>query len=60
MLTTEQISDLWLTHLVTAQHSLVTFVRFGVLDYFRPLRLTGSASWRYTRNPATVRSGRAL
>ncbi len=51
VLTTEQICDLCFTGLVTAQHRLVALYRLGVLDRFRPLRPTGSESWRYTLGP---------
>jgi hypothetical protein len=45
VLTTEQVCDLCFTSLVSTQH------RLGVLDRFRPLRPTGSESWRYTLGP---------
>ncbi len=48
VLTTEQVVDLCFNHLVTAQHRLVALYRLGVLDRFRPLRPTGSESWRYS------------
>ncbi|MHB1739208.1 MAG: replication-relaxation family protein [Actinomycetes bacterium] len=48
VLTTEQVVDLCFNHLVTAQHRLVALYRLGVLDRFRPLRPTGTESWRYT------------
>lgn len=51
MLTTEQVFDLCFTSLVSAQHRLVALYRLGVLDRFRPLRPTGSESWRYTLGP---------
>jgi hypothetical protein len=51
VLTTEQIRDLCFTSLVSTQHRLVALHRLGVLDRFRPLRLTGSESWRYTLGP---------
>jgi len=52
VLTTEQVCDLCFSNLVTAQHRLVTLWRLGVIDRFRPLRPTGSESWRYTLGPA--------
>jgi hypothetical protein len=52
VLTTEQTCDLCFSNLTTAQHRLVTLWRLGVLDRFRPLRPTGSESWRYTLGPA--------
>jgi hypothetical protein len=48
VLTTEQVCDLCFTSLVSAQHRLVALFRLGVLDRFRPLRPTGSESWRYS------------
>jgi len=51
VLTTEQVVDLCFNHLVTAQHRLVALYRLGVLDRFRPLRPTGSESWRYSLGP---------
>jgi len=48
VLTTEQVVDLCFTHLVTAQHRLVALYRLGVLERFRPLRPTGTESWRYS------------
>ena len=48
VLTTEQVCDLCFTSLVSTQHRLVALYRLGVLDRFRPLRPTGSESWRYT------------
>ena len=51
VLTTEQVVDLCFNHLVTAQHRLVALYRLGVLDRFRPLRPTGTESWRYTLGP---------
>ena len=48
VLTTEQVLDLCFTSLTSAQHRLVALWRMGVLERFRPLRPTGSASWRYT------------
>jgi hypothetical protein len=52
VLTTEQVCDLCFFNLVTAQHRLVALWRLGVLDRFRPLRPTGSESWRYTLGSA--------
>jgi hypothetical protein len=51
VLTTEQVCDLCFTSLVSTQHRLVALVRLGVLDRFRPLRPTGSESWRYSLGP---------
>jgi hypothetical protein len=51
VLTTGQVVDLCFNHLVTAQHRLVALYRLGVLDRFRPLRPTGTESWRYTLGP---------
>lgn len=51
VLTTEQVCDLCFTSLTSAQHRLVALWRMGVLERFRPLRPTGSASWRYTLGP---------
>jgi hypothetical protein len=51
VLTTEQVCDLCFTSLVSAQHRLVALARLGVLDRFRPLRPTGSESWRYSLGP---------
>lgn len=51
VLTTEQVRDLCFTSLVSTQHRLVALYRLGVLDRFRPLRPTGSESWRYTLGP---------
>jgi Replication-relaxation len=51
VLTTEQVCDLCFTSLVSTQHRLVALFRLGVLDRFRPLRPTGSASWRYSLGP---------
>ena len=51
VLTTEQVVDLCFNHLVTAQHRLVALYRLGVLDRFRPLRPTGTESWRYSLGP---------
>lgn len=51
MLTTEQVCDLCCSCLTSTQHRLVTLWRLGVLERFRPLRPTGSASWRYTLGP---------
>ncbi len=51
VLATEQVVDLCFNHLVTAQHRLVALYRLGVLDRFRPLRPTGTESWRYTLGP---------
>ncbi|MDA8282540.1 MAG: replication-relaxation family protein [Actinomycetota bacterium] len=51
VLTTEQVVDLCFTSLTSAQHRLVALWRMGVLERFRPLRPTGSASWRYTLGP---------
>ena len=48
VLTTEQVCDLCFTSLVSTQHRLVALYRLCVLDRFRPLRPTGSESWRYT------------
>ncbi|MGH9044120.1 MAG: replication-relaxation family protein [Acidimicrobiales bacterium] len=48
VLTTEQVRDLCFTSLISTQHRLVALWRLGVLERFRPLRQTGSASWRYT------------
>jgi hypothetical protein len=48
VLTTEQVCDLCFTSLTSTQHRLVVLFRLGVLERFRPLRSTGSASWRYT------------
>jgi hypothetical protein len=51
VLTTEQVCDLCFTSLVSTQHRLVALYRLGVLDRFRPLRPTGSESWRYSLGP---------
>ncbi len=51
VLTTEQVCDLCFTSLVSTQHRLVALWRLGVLDRFRPLRPTGSESWRYSLGP---------
>jgi len=51
VLTTEQVCDLCFTSLVSTQHRLVALWRMGVLERFRPLRPTGSASWRYSLGP---------
>lgn len=51
VLTTEQVLDLCFTSLTSTQHRLVVLWRLGVLERFRPLRPTGSASWRYTLGP---------
>lgn len=51
ILTTEQVCDLCFTSLVSTQHRLVALWRLGVLDRFRPLRPTGSESWRYSLGP---------
>ena len=51
VLTTEQVCDLCFTSLVSTQHRLVALFRLGVLDRFRPLRPTGSESWRYSLGP---------
>jgi hypothetical protein len=48
VLTTEQVCDLCFTSLTSTQHRLVALRRMAVLERFRPLRPTGSASWRYT------------
>jgi hypothetical protein len=48
VLTTEQVCNLCFTSLTSTQHRLVALWRMGVLERFRPLRSTGSASWRYT------------
>jgi hypothetical protein len=51
VLTTKQVCDLCFTSLVSTQHRLVALWRLGVLDRFRPLRPTGSESWRYSLGP---------
>ena len=51
VLTTEQVFDLCFTSLTSTQHRLVALWRLGVLERFRPLRPTGSESWRYTLGP---------
>jgi len=51
VLTTEHVFDLCFTSLTSTQHRLVFLWRMGVLERFRPLRPTGSASWRYTLGP---------
>jgi hypothetical protein len=51
VLTTEQVCDLCFTSLVSTQHRLVVLFRLGVIDRFRPLRPTGSESWRYSLGP---------
>ena len=51
VLTTEQVRDLCFTSLVSTKHRLVALFRLGVLDRFRPLRPTGSESWRYSLGP---------
>jgi hypothetical protein len=51
VLTTEQVLDLCFTSLTTTQHRLVVLWRMGVLERFRPLRPTGSESWRYALGP---------
>ncbi|MGH9127666.1 MAG: replication-relaxation family protein, partial [Acidimicrobiales bacterium] len=51
VLITEQACDLCFTSLVSTQHRLVALFRHGVLDRFRPLRPTGSESWRYSLGP---------
>ena len=48
VLTTEQVCDLCFTSLVSTQHRMAALYRLCVLDRFRPLRPTGSESWRYT------------
>lgn len=51
ILTTAQIAALAFDSLVSAQHRLVTLYRLGVLERFRPMRPTGSESWRYSLGP---------
>ena len=51
VLTTEQVYDLCFRSLTSTQHRLVALWRMGVLERFRPLRPTGSESWRYTLGP---------
>jgi Replication-relaxation len=47
VLTTEQLTDLCFPSPDAAKHRLVLLVRLGVLDRFRPFRLTGSSPYHY-------------